>query len=699
MPSTRGLLRDLLVEIGTEELPPSSLERLGTALATHLGDQLKTAGFNFAEATHYVTPRRLAVMLRQVPESAEARETQRRGPSVKRAWEQDGTPTKALLGFAKSCGVTELATLKTLGTEAGEWVTHVTRVPGEALSTQLESLLQAALAKLPIERRMRWGKHRDEFVRPVQWLLALHGKTLIPVQLFGLTASKLSHGHRGMSPGTFQVASAKDYVNACHQHYVIPELSERKARIRAQLEKIARPGTQVVIDEPLLSEVAALVEWPVVLAGKFDEAFLQLPQAVLISAMKKHQRYFHLKDTKSEALLPEFITVANIEPANTALIIAGNERVIRPRLADAAFFFSQDTKATLASKLAGLKQVLFQSELGTYYDKAHRIAALARWLSQAGDGNAATPDAAYRAGLVCKVDLLSDMVTEFPDLQGVMGGCYARKDGEPEAVAQAISEQYMPTRAGGDLPATPLGAWVALADKLDTLVGLFGIKQPPTGSRDPFALRRQARGIIRICIEKQLDLELLPCLQAAAAGYSRGLHLEFELAPVHAYIMQRLGSWYSEQNIAADVIAAVQQGARASSHLYKMHQVVTRLHDFRQEPIAQQIIAANKRVANILSREGAKEVPGDRAGVEAAILEEAAEVALHQQVKQSRQALAATTDVDEQLRILAALQPDIDQFFEQVLVMTALEAVTRNRLALLQEVRSLFLEVADFSFL
>ena len=685
--------RDLLVEIGTEELPPGSLERLGAALATHLGEQLKTAGFTFTGATHYVTPRRLAVMIMQLPCTPEDRETRHRGPSVKHAWDQDGKPTRALLGFAKSCGVTELARLKTMQTEAGEWVTHDTRVPGEALSQQLESLLQASLAKLPIERPMRWGKHRDEFVRPVKWLLAIHGKTLIPVQLFGLTADKLSYGHRAMCPGAFRVASAKDYVKACRQHYVIPGLSERKASIRAQLEKIARPGTQVVIDEPLLNDVAALVEWPVVLAGKFDEAFLQLPKEVLISAMKKHQRYFHMQETKSKALLPEFITVANIDPANEALIIAGNERVIRPRLADAAFFFSQDTRTTLASKLEDLKQVLFQSKLGTYYDKANRIAALARWLSQEGDaeGDGEAADAAYRAGLLCKVDLLSDMVTEFPDLQGVMGGCYARKDGEPEAVAQAIGEQYMPIQAGGELPATALGAWVALADKLDTLVGLFGIKQPPTGSRDPFALRRQARGIIRICIEKQLDLELLPCLQAAAAGYSQ----TFDLEPVQAYIMERRGGWYGEQGIAADVVAAVRQGTRASSHLYKMHQVVTRLHDFRQEPIAQQIIAANKRVANILSREAT----GDRAEVDPAILEEAAEVALHQQVEQSRQALAATEEVSEQLSILAALQSDIDRFFEQVLVMTELEAVTQNRLALLQAVRSLFLEVADFSLM
>ncbi len=696
MPSSK----DLLVEIGTEELPPTSLDRLRTALETIFCDRLKSAGFGFAGATSYATPRRLAVMVKNLSERAQDRETKHRGPAVHLAWDQDGKPTKALLGFAKSCGVTDLSSLRTMKTDSGEWVAYHSTVPGDSLSNQLEPLLKESLAKLPIERRMRWGRNRNEFVRPVKWLLAIHGRTPIPVRLFGLTAGQTSHGHRLMSPGPFKLASAKDYVKACWQHYVIAEVGERKEVIRSQLEKILSPKAEVVIDEQLLDDVTALVEWPVVLAGKFDEKFLELPKEVLISAMKKHQRYFHLRAVGSDALLPGFITVANIETDDESLIIAGNERVIRPRLADAAFFFAQDSKLTLHSRVEKLKQVLFQSELGTYHEKAERIAMLAAWLAEEAAekssekdaaGGASARDAAYRVGLLCKADLVSDMVAEFPDLQGFMGACYARKDGEPEAVAQAIGEHYMPVQAGGELPETPLGAWVALADKFDTLVGLFGINQPPTGSRDPYALRRQARGIIRICIEKNLDLDLLKCLQQAADGYDKG----FDLNKVHHYILERLSNWYAEQGILADVIVAVQKGAQRSTNLRTMNRLVRTLHDFRQEPIAQQIIAANKRVANILD----KEATGDMVEVDQSSLKEEAEIILHRKLENSRQGLHRSEEVAAQLAILAALQPDIDSFFDKVLVMTNDETVKQNRLALLQQVRSLFLEVADFSLL
>lgn len=697
----------LLVEIGTEELPPKPLNAMRLAFGEAFAAGLAAAGLAFDDVHPYATPRRLALLVAGLADRQTAQQVELRGPKVSAAYDSQGAPTQALLGFAQSCGVKDPARLETLKTSKGEWLVFRDEKPGAALAELLPGLVTDALAKLPVERTMRWGKGREEFVRPVHWLCVLHGAKTLPVRLFGLTAGGTSQGHRFMAPGAFKLARADAYVEECRKRKVLVDFDERRARIVAGLaEAAAACKGQVEEDESLLDEVAGLVEWPVALLGGFDKRFLDLPREALTTAMKSHQRCFPLVDGKGR-LLPHFIAVANIESKDPKVVVAGNERVIHPRLADASFFYAQDTRQRLADRVASLDQVVFQAKLGSYGDKTRRLLALTQFIAEAlgMDGRAAC-----RAAELCKADLVTDMVGEFPELQGVMGGHYARADGEDDAVATAIAEQYLPIQAGGGLPACEAGACLALADKLDTLVGLFGIGKPPSGSGDPFGLRRLASGVVRICVEKGLALDINDCLGEAAALHRFGkAEREKIVQAVHGYLCERLVHLLGEEGIAADNVEAA-RASRAGITDFAQAGVLARiLADFRQKPEAAQVIAANKRVANLLRKEGANDF--FEVQVDANLLEAGAEEQLHGDWGAALVQITAQSDrsklkleeaeqsVNGDLKKLAALQPVIDSFFDEVLVMAEDPRVRANRIALLSRVRGLFLEVADFSLL
>tara|TARA_B110000503_G_scaffold3200_1_gene4232 strand:- start:2902 stop:4953 length:2052 start_codon:yes stop_codon:yes gene_type:complete len=679
--------KSLLFELGTEELPPKSLNNLRQALQRNIESGLEQAELAHGEVESFATPRRLAILVHDLADRQPDQNVEKRGPAVKSAFKEDGEPTKALEGFMRGCDVAEPSQLDTITTNKGEYLVYRATKTGLDLPSLLEELLKSSLSTLPIDRKMRWGKSRLEFVRPVQWLVCLYGTSVIPVELFGKRASNISAGHRFMSGGEFKIAKANDYVELCRTNFVVPQFDERKSLIREQvMDLAAQEEAQLELDEDLLNEVTSLVEWPRALAGGFDRKFLEVPPEVLISAMKEHQRYFHLVD-KSGRLMPRFITISNIESLDSSQVVAGNERVIRPRLADAAFFFERDTRTSLAEKFERLENVVFQADLGTYAEKCHRISELAGYIAQQLE---LEKDAATRAGLLCKADLVSDMVSEFPDLQGTMGSYYARHHNEADEVCTAIGEHYRPTQSGGILPTSEVASCVALADKIDSLVGIFGINQPPTGSRDPFALRRQSLGVIRICVENQLNITLDGCLAESSRLYGRS----FDTTNVLNYIRERLTGYYQEQGITGDVVEAATNSNSTSVNLLQIDDVVRTLQSFKNGPAAVSIVSANKRVANFLKKAG----PKDRVSTfDPAIATDNAEVMLGRAL--AALDLSDSKGAGAKLEKLASLQEPVDQFFDEVMVMAEDENVRKNRLGLLSELRRQFLEVADFSLL
>ena len=677
----------LLLEIGTEELPPKSLNNLREALQRNISSGLDQAELSHGEVYSFATPRRLAILVHELADRQPEQKIEKRGPAVKSAYGDDGAPTKAMTGFMKGCEIIDPTQLDTVKTNKGDYVVYRAIKSGLKLPSLLEALIGAALTALPVDRRMRWGKSRLEFVRPVQWLVCLYGNSVVPIELLGQKAANKSSGHRFMSDGQFVVHTANDYIELCRENFVMVDFAERKNLIREQVVELAfKENANLEIDEALLDEVTSLVEWPKSLAGGFESSFLKVPPEVLISAMKEHQRYFHLVDSGG-SLLPRFITVSNIESLDSSQVIAGNERVIKPRLADAAFFFGQDTRTSMERKLTRLESVVFQADLGTYAEKCHRISKLSSFIAKELGLN---PTTTIRAGMLCKVDLVSDMVGEFPDLQGTMGSYYARHDGETEEVCIAIAEHYRPTQSGGVLPSTEDASCVALADKIDSLVGIFGIKQAPTGSRDPFALRRQALGVVRICIENKLNLCLDDCLSEAARLYGKG----FNPASVSDYIVERLTSYYQGHNIPADVVEAATNSGSTVINLLEIDDVVRTLQSFRDGPTAGSIIAANKRVANFLKKAGPTEVTS---AFDSTLATEEAEIGLGNAL--SGLDLSKSKGADEKLERLAVLQAPIDYFFDKVIVLAEDENVRKNRLGLLRELREQFLKVADFSLL
>jgi glycyl-tRNA synthetase beta chain len=679
---------DFLVELGTEELPPKSLKTLGEAFLAGIEKGLKAAGLDYGQVRCYAAPRRLAVLVEQLQTQQADRIQNLDGPPVQAAFDKDGNPTQAALGFAKKCGV-DLADID----RSGPKLKFTQSIPGQAAAGLLPGIVETSLNELPIPKRMRWGARKTEFVRPSQWLVMLFGDQVIDCEILAQKSGRVSRGHRFHANHDVRISTPASYAEDLRSAYVIADFAERRQQIAARIEQLAaeQQGTAIV-PPALLDEVSALVEWPVPLVCSFEDRFLEVPQEALITTMQDNQKYFCLLDANGK-LLPRFITVANVESKDPAQIIAGNEKVVRPRLTDAEFFFKQDKKQKLESFNQRLANVVFQAQLGSVFDKAQRVSALAGFIAERIGGDAAR---AARAGLLCKCDLASEMVGEFPEMQGIAGYYYAKHDGEPEDVALALNEQYMPRGAGAELPSTLTGAAVALADKLDTLVGIFGIGMLPTGSKDPYALRRAALGVLRILIEKQLDLDLADAIAHAAQLFDGKVKAQGLAAQVQDFIFDRLRARYEDEGVDVAVYQAVRAVAPTSP--LDFDQRVQAVQVFRSLPQAAALAAANKRVSNLLSKAEGQIA----AHVEAHHFDSPSEFALNaaiQQAEHAVQPLAQARQYNLALSQLANLREPVDAFFEAVLVNAENPAVRANRYALLAKLRGLFLGVADISVL
>ena len=686
--------RDFLVEIGTEELPPKSLLTLAKAFADGIEKGLDAAGLQHGAVERFATPRRLAVRVRRLVEQQPDRAVERRGPPVKAAFDAQGAPTQAALAFARGCGI-EVAALERLETPKGVWLVHRGTETGAQTLGLLPGIVQASLDALPIARRMRWGAGEAEFVRPVHWVLMLFGREEVPCEILGVPAGSVTYGHRFMAPKALRIATPASYLTTLHRRgRVVADLHERRESIRQGVAATAaRLDGEAVIDESLLDEVTALVEWPVPLAGRFDAQFLDLPPEVPIATMQDHQRYFPVRDAQGR-LMPWFVTVSNIESADPSQVIAGNERVVRPRLTDAAFFWSSDRKHRLDSHCEALKRVTFQTQLGSLHDKAERVRALSKSIATAVGGDAALAD---RAAQLSKCDLLTAMVGEFPELQGLMGRYYAQHDGEPAEVCEALQEQYLPRFAGDTLPATRTGMAVAIADKLDTITGIFATGQKPTGTRDPFGLRRAALGLLRIAVERKLDLDLQALIAQALAALPFAAP-ENAAREVYDYVFERLRAYYLDGEagftITTEMFDAVLATRPASPLDFDLR--LRALSGFLQLPDAPSLAAANKRIANIL-RKSSEPIRGT---VDENLLRDPAEQILSEQVDAVARIVEpkfAARQYTEALQTLAVLRKAVDDFFDSVLVMAEDPALRANRLALLRRLQSLFMHAADLS--
>ncbi|WP_334038537.1 glycine--tRNA ligase subunit beta [Alteromonas macleodii] len=683
-----------LVELGTEELPPKALKSLGEAFSTQFEAALTQADLSFDSVSWFAAPRRLAVYVSGLAEGQADKVVEKRGPAVSAAFDADGNPTKAAQGWARGNGI-DVADAERLVTDKGEWLLHKAHVPGQLVAELLEGLINQAVSKLPIPKPMRWGNYNTQFIRPVHTLCVLYGSEVVNVSVLGLTSGRVVQGHRFHGEGRFELDHADNYASALEQQYVLADFEARKDKVRQQLEDAAQSlSLKPDYNEDLLEEIASLVEWPVVLQAGFDEAFLAVPKEALIYTMKDDQKYVPLLDSDG-ALSNTFLFVTNIESRDASQVISGNEKVIRPRLADAEFFFNSDKKTTLESRLESLETVLFQKQLGTLKEKSERISALSAFIASQIDANETQ---AARAGLLAKTDLMSNMVMEFPDVQGVMGKYYALNDGEDAPVAEALYEQYMPRFAGDALPSSGVSASVALADKLDTLVGIFGIGQLPKGDKDPFALRRAAIGVLRIVTELSLPLDLETLVSKAIDVYGDKLTNAETQSQVVDFVLGRFTALLQDQAIAIDVIQAVaaRRPTKPADYLARVHAV----DKFRALEEAEALAAANKRVANILAKQNVEVT--DTVNIDESLLAEEAEKALYVELKAAQKEVDIAVPSQDYTRILTALatlRNVIDNFFDNVMVMADEEAVKNNRLALLSLLRQLFLTTADISIL
>lgn len=683
---------NLLIELGTEELPPKALRKLAESFLANFTEELTKADLAFKSAIWYAAPRRLAINVTELALAQADKIVEKRGPAVSSAFDAEGKPTKAAEGWARGNGIT-VDQAERLVTDKGEWLVYNAKVEGVETKSLIAAMAQRALDKLPIPKPMRWGSSKTQFIRPVHTATMLLGSELIEGELLGIKSARNVRGHRFMGTG-FELDHADNYLTLLKEKgKVIADYESRKALIKADAEKAAaKIGGTADIEDDLLEEVTSLVEWPVVLTASFEEKFLNVPSEALVYTMKGDQKYFPVFDDAGK-LLPNFIFVANIESKDPAQIIAGNEKVVRPRLADAEFFFNTDKKHTLESRLSSLETVLFQQQLGTLKDKVTRISALAAFIAEQTGANAV--DAA-RAGLLSKTDLMTNMVMEFTDTQGTMGMHYARLDGETEAVALAMEEQYKPKFSGDTVPTAAVSCAVALADKLDTLVGIFGIGQAPKGAADPFALRRAAIGVLRIIVENKLPLDLVTLIAKAQELHGTNLSNANASDEVLEFLMARFRAWYQDKGIEVDVILAVL--ARRPTRPADFDSRINAVSHFRSLEASSALAAANKRVSNILAKvEG--ELP---TAINSALLAEAAEQALAAKLAELQPQLAplfANADYQQALTLLANLRESVDQFFEDVMVMADDEALKNNRLALLNNLREQFLHVADISLL
>jgi glycyl-tRNA synthetase beta chain len=695
----RAELRDLLIEIGTEELPPKTLPTLERTLAEGLRTRLTQAGLTFGAIESFATPRRLAVHVRKLPVRQPDQILKRRGPPLAQAFDASGAATRAAAGFAQSNGTTVEALGRERDAKGIEYLSFEGTKSGAATVTLIPALVQQSLDALPIPKRMRWGAGEAQFVRPVHWLVMLFGRDVIAGEVLGIAAGNLTYGHRFMAPGALRITMPAQYAKALRTRgKVLASFAERRASIRLQVEQLAASlNGRAIISDELLDEVTALVEWPVALAGQFESRFLSLPREVLISTLQDHQRYFAIEDG-SGALLPSFITISNIDSPEPQVVRAGNERVVRPRLSDGAFFWEQDRRQSLSARRAGLDNVTFQAQLGSQGARAERIAKLADIIARSIGADVA---ATGRAAELAKCDLLTAMVGEFPELQGTMGRYYALADGEPLCVAQAIRDHYLPRGAGDSLPESNVGDALAIADKLDTLAGIFAIGQKPSGTRDPFGLRRAAIGVLRIALEHRLELnlaELIACAVRSQPLPDIETRAQATTQEIHDYMMERLRAQYLER-AAETGISTEMFDAVLAAQPRSLPDFDSRLHamvGFVASPEGASLAAANKRIANILRKSdgGAPHIVSEE------LLREDAERELHRSLERVRQDTLRAVNGREYVRgleVLSTLRAQIDTFFDRVLVNDPDQNLRNNRVALLAEVRTLFCHVADMS--
>ena len=684
--------QNFLVEIGTEELPPKALKTLATSFADNVEAELNQAGLSFDKIEWFAAPRRLAVKVLNLATQQPSKEIEKRGPAVSAAFDAEGKPTKAAEGWARGCGIT-VEQAERIATDKGEWLVHRAKIEGQPTKNLLNDIVANALAKLPIPKPMRWADKTVQFIRPVHTVTMLLGDELIEGEILGVASARTIRGHRFLGEKEFEIQHADQYPQLLREKgSVVADFNERKAEILAKSQaKATALGGVADSEESLLEEVTSLVEYPNVLAAKFEERFLAVPAEALVYTMKGDQKYFPIYD-KDGKLLPHFIFVSNINPEDPTAIIEGNEKVVRPRLTDAEFFFKTDLKQKLVDRLPRLETVLFQQQLGTLKDKTDRIEQLAGEIAKQIGADEAK---AKRAGLLSKCDLMTNMVFEFTDTQGVMGMHYARHDGEDEEVAVALNEQYMPRFAGDELPKSLVASAVALADKFDTLTGIFGIGQAPKGSADPFALRRAALGALRIIVEKNLPLDLEDLVKKSAALFGDKLTNQNVVADVVDFMLGRFRAWYQDEGIAVDVIQAVL--ARRPTRPADFDARVRAVSHFRTLDSAEALAAANKRVSNILAKADA--AIGE---INLTACVEPAEKALAEAVLALRtevQPLIAQGDYTAVLDKLANLRAPVDSFFDNVMVNAEDPALRQNRLAILNTLQDLFLQVADISVL
>ena len=690
----------ILFELGCEELPPKSLKPLRDALQANVIEQLNEAEISFESIKAFAAPRRLALQIQGISDKQPDRAEQKRGPAIKAAFDADGNPTRAAMGFAKGLGI-DASELITINTDKGDYIGYEQVIHGQATTELLPAIFQTALDNLPIAKRMRSGASRNEFVRPVQWTVLMQDNAVIDATIQGHQTGTQTRGHRFHSPDYHNIAHANDYEQLLDGLKVVADFDKRQMLIKNQVKALAdEVNSDAIVPQDLLDEVTALVDFPIALRASFEPRFLQVPQEALISTMQADQKYFCLTD-KAGKLQPYFIFITNIESKDPNQIIEGNEKVVRPRLADAEFFFLQDQKQPLFALTESLKTRVFQDKLGTIWEKSERIAKLAAFIAalMQQQGHNINVDETVRAGILSKADLASSLVGEYPELQGIAGTYYARLNNEPEAVAASLEEQYLPKFSGDVLPQTPIGICLALADRLDTLVGIFAIDQAPTGSKDPFSLRRSAIGILRILIEKQLPINLVALVEQAIKGYSDAKGSKIEkmgdtFTQVMAFLNSRYRAMYTEQGVSVDTIQAVQA---INPHMpLDFDQRIRAVQAFSELSQASMLADSNKRVANIL----AKSEVSVADNVDEALLSEPAEQGLYASVMQAQTAVKPLLDqanYTQVLQTLASLDEPLTQFFDNVMVNSEDAALKNNRLALLKQVRALFLTVADIS--
>lgn len=690
----------ILFELGCEELPPKSLKPLRDALQASVTEQLTEAGISFDSIKAFAAPRRLALQIQGIGDKQPDRSEQKRGPAIKAAFDAEGNPTRAAMGFAKGLGI-EASELITINTDKGDYIGYEQTIQGQATTELLPAIFQTALDNLPIAKRMRSGASRNEFVRPVQWAVLMQDNAVIDATIQGHQTGTQTRGHRFHSPDYHNIGHANDYEELLSGLKVVADFDKRQMLIKNQVKALAdEVNSDAIVPQALLDEVTALVDFPIALRASFEARFLQVPQEALISTMQADQKYFCLTD-KTGKLQPYFIFITNIESKDPNQIIEGNEKVVRPRLADAEFFFLQDQKQPLFALTESLKTRVFQDKLGTIWEKSERIAKLAAFIAalMQQQGSEISIDETVRAGILSKADLASSLVGEYPELQGIAGTYYARLNDEPEAVAASLEEQYLPKFSGDVLPQTPIGICLALADRLDTLVGIFAIDQAPTGSKDPFSLRRSAIGILRILIEKQLPINLVALVEQAIKGYSTSdgskiAKMGDTFTQVMAFLNSRYRAMYTEQGVSVDTIQAVQA---INPHMpLDFDQRIRAVQAFSELSQASMLADSNKRVANIL----AKSEVSVADNVDEALLSEPAEQSLYASVQQAQtavQPLLEQADYTQVLQTLASLDEPLTQFFDNVMVNSEDTALKNNRLALLKQVRALFLTVADIS--